>query len=90
MENNSSLLEILTQYEVLILHRSKMLDLDLTITRVDLYRAWINGEISNVMLKIQKLCWNVIYVATKAQDSDFTLNESDEKELEKVMEDSED
>ena len=53
VENNSSLLEILTQYEVLISYRNKLLDLDPTVTRVGLYRDWINGEISSVMLNIQ-------------------------------------
>ena len=98
MENNSSLLEILTQYEVLISYRSKLLDLDPTITRLDLYRDWINGEISGVMLKIQKLCWNVIYAAKTGQDSvcgppadngEYTLDESDEREK-VILEDNSD
>ena len=87
MENDSSLLEILTQYEVVISYRKRLLEMDPTVTRVDLYRGWINGEISTLMLKIQRLCWEVIAVTDPPIGGGSSVDEETECEMEKVVRD---
>ena len=60
MESNSHLLEIISHYEILISYRSKLIDIDSSVTQVDLYRSWVESEISGALLKIHKLCWRAV------------------------------
>ena len=60
MENNSYLLEILTKYELLISYRAKLLDVDASVTQLDLYQSWVESEIVAVLALLHKLCWNVV------------------------------
>ena len=60
MENNTYLLEILDKYELLISYRAKLLDIDISVTQVDLYRTWVESEIVVVLTLLHKLCWDVV------------------------------
>ena len=60
MENNTYLLEILDKYELLISYRAKLLDIDTSVTQVDLYRTWVESEIVVVLTLLHKLCWDVV------------------------------
>ena len=70
MENNTYLLEILTKYELLISYRAKLLDMDSSVTQVDLYQTWVESEIVVVLTLLHKLCWDVVSGSGDQVDSD--------------------
>ena len=70
LENNIYLLEILAKYELLISYRARLLDIDTSVTQVDLYRTWVESEIVVMLTLLHKLCWDVVSGKASLVDSD--------------------